>query len=61
MNDLRTPIGLFFLLLGLILVIMPSAGAPLTDLPVNLYTGLVALAFGGLMFALGRRVGRRPH
>ena len=55
MNDLRMPIGLFFLQLGLILAVTPSAGAPLTDLPVNLYTGGVALVFGGVMVALARR------
>ncbi len=59
MWDLRTPSGLFFLLLGVILcgtaVFSPAARAPLTDVNVNLWTGLVMLAFGGLLLWLARR------
>ena len=57
MRDLRIPIGFFFLLLGVLLAITPSAGAPLTDGPVNLYVGLVALVFGAGMLLLARRRG----
>ena len=55
MIDLRIPIGGFFLLLGVLLVLTPSAGAPLTTAPVNLYVGVSALVFGGGMVLLGRR------
>ena len=58
MLDLRTPSGWFFALLGAILVIlgvfMPGLRASLTDLNVNLYCGLVMLAFGGVMLLLAR-------
>jgi len=58
MLDLRTPSGWFFALLGAILVILgvftPGLRAALTDLNVNLYCGLVMLAFGGVMLALAR-------
>ena len=53
MLDLRVPTGFFFTLIGLILVAMglfsPSERAALTDSNVNLYCGLVMLAFGGAM------------
>jgi uncharacterized membrane protein len=53
MLDLRIPTGFFFTLIGLILVGMgvfwPSERAALTDSNVNLYCGLVMLAFGALM------------
>jgi hypothetical protein len=59
MNDLRTPSGIFFALLGLILiatsVLAPDARAPLTDVNVNLYAGLSMLAFGGILLWLARR------
>ena len=55
MNDLRLPIGVFFLILGALLCFTPSAGAPLTDAPVNLYVGVCALIFGGAMAWAGRR------
>ena len=55
MDDLRIPIGVFFLITGLALVAMPNARAPLTDAPVNLYAGLVMLVFGGTMVWLARR------
>ena len=58
MLDLRTPSGWFFALLGLILVILgvftPGLRAALTDLNVNVYCGLVMLAFGGVMLVLAR-------
>jgi hypothetical protein len=53
MLDLRLPTGSFFTLVGLILVGMgvfaPSERAALTDANVNLYCGLVMLAFGAAM------------
>ena len=53
MLDLRIPTGFFFTLIGLILVGMgvfsPSGRAALTDSNVNLYCGLVMLAFGAAM------------
>jgi hypothetical protein len=56
MLDLRIPTGLFFGLVGLILLVMgiffPSERAALTESNVNLYCGLVMLAFGGFMLAL---------
>jgi predicted phage tail protein len=58
MLDLRTPSGWFFALLGAILVILgvftPGLRASLTDLNVNLYCGIVMLAFGGVMLLLAR-------
>jgi len=56
MLDLRIPTGFFFSLVGLILVAMgifsTSERAALTDTNVNLYCGLVMLAFGLFMLAL---------
>jgi len=54
--DLRIPSGLFFALVGLILcglgVFSPAA---FTDVNVNLYGGLVMLAFGATLLWLARR------
>jgi hypothetical protein len=55
MDDLRIPIGAFFLILGGILVALPVHQAPLTDVPVNLYAGLAMLVFGGGMLWLAFR------
>ncbi|HWZ32182.1 MAG TPA: hypothetical protein VNX18_12650 [Bryobacteraceae bacterium] len=55
MNDLRLPIGIFFAIVGILLVTMPGARAPLTESPVNLYAGLSMLLFGGAMLWLARR------
>lgn len=55
MKDLRTPIGVFFVMVGGLLLIMPGARAPLTEAPVNLYAGLAMLLFGGVMVWLARR------
>ena len=58
MRDLRTPIGLFFTLVGVILAITGLAAsnrAPLEAANVNLYCGLSMLVFGGLMLWLARR------
>lgn len=59
MWDLRLPAGLFFFGLGLILcalgVFVPSLRAPLTDVNVNLYSGLTMLVFGAVMLVLAKR------
>jgi hypothetical protein len=53
--DLRRIIGVFFVIVGLLLLIAPGARAPLTLAPVNLYVGAVTMAFGALMCALSLR------
>jgi hypothetical protein len=59
MNDLRSPIGIFFTLVGLLLLILglsnPQARAELTPLNVNLYAGLVMFLFGSVMLWFARR------
>jgi len=59
MMDLRQPSGWFFTLLGALLVITgivsPEARAPLTGVNINLYTGVVIAAFGGVLLWLARR------
>ena len=55
MNDLRKPIAIFFGILGIVLVSMPGARAPLTDAPVNLYAGISMLIFAGAMAWLAFR------
>jgi hypothetical protein len=59
MLDLRIPSGLFFTLLGVILVAIglfqPDLRAPLTDANVNLYSGVAMLAFGVFLLVLARR------
>jgi len=58
MLDLRTPTGWFFTILGLILVMLgvfaPHLRASLSDLNVNLYSGMSMLVFGGTMLLLAR-------
>lgn len=58
MLDLRIPSGLFFAIVGLILCglgIFSGVRAALTDVNVNLYSGLVMLSFGALLLVLARR------
>jgi hypothetical protein len=59
MLDLRAITGWFFGLLGAILgamgLLAPGLRASLTDLNVNLYCGIVMLAFGGVMLLLARK------
>jgi uncharacterized membrane protein HdeD (DUF308 family) len=59
MWDLRTPSGWFFAILGVILILvgvfMPGYRAPLTDVNVNLYTGISALVFGGFLLWMAHR------
>ena len=65
--DIRWPIGLMFSLVGAMLVIYGFATGSDTalyqrslDINVNLYWGLVLLAFGGSMLALAWRGSRQP-
>jgi len=59
MSDLRTPVGMLFLLFGLIVtalgVFTPENTAPLSDVNVNLYAGVAMLIFGGGMLWMGLR------
>jgi hypothetical protein len=58
MFDLRIPSGLFFLILGIVLVAVGAISDPraaMTEVNVNLYAGLFMLAFGGIMLWLSRR------
>jgi len=58
MNDLRTPIGAFFSLVGGILLVTAFDGgaqAPLSSANVNLYCGAAVLVFGSVMLWLALR------
>ena len=58
MRDLRTPIGSFFTLVGVILAavgVLTENRAPLETVNVNLYCGCSMLVFGGVMLWLARR------
>ena len=61
--DLRVPSGSFFVILGVILVgmglLQPDLRAPLTEINVNLYSGLSMLAFGGFLLLMARRALRK--
>jgi hypothetical protein len=67
--DLRTPLGLIFTLFGLMLtgyglISDPSIYARSLGLNLNLYWGLVVLAFGlwmGTLALLARRKARRKQ
>ena len=57
--DIRLPLGILFLLLGSILVAYGVASEPSLygqslGINVNLYWGVVLMAFGALMFILSR-------
>jgi uncharacterized membrane protein (UPF0136 family) len=61
--DIRLPLGILFLLLGSTLVVYGAASdatlyGQSLGINVNLYWGVVLLAFGALMFALSRRGAR---
>ena len=62
MLDLRLPTGLFFSILGVILaglgILAPDMRAPLTDINVNLYSGLSMLVFGAFLLLMARRASR---
>ncbi len=57
MLDLRLPSGLFFAIIGALLVgvSFTDPHAPMTDANVDLYTGAAMLAFGGIMLLLALR------
>jgi hypothetical protein len=55
MNDLRNPIGLFFGIVGFLLLEQWRETAPLTTAPVNLYVGVTMILFGLGMLWLGRK------
>jgi hypothetical protein len=56
--DIRTPIGLMFLVFGAILAtygaVSDASSWARAGINVNFWWGLVLLAFGGTMWALGR-------
>ena len=62
MLDLRLPSGLFFALLGIILLGMgifaPDTRAALTEANVNLYCGAAMTAFGAFLLVMAWRAGR---
>jgi hypothetical protein len=59
MLDLRKPAGLYFLLLGLLLLgaglVNPGYSAPLLNVNLNLYFGIFCVCFGGLFLWLSRQ------
>jgi hypothetical protein len=56
--DLGRIIGVFFVIVGLLLLTVPGARAPLTPGPVNLYMGGVTIAFGAVMLLISLRAAR---
>ncbi len=61
--DIRIPIGLLFAILGALLVVYGLASDPAIyqrslQININLWWGLVMLAFGAIMIVLGRRSSR---
>jgi hypothetical protein len=63
--DVRVPIGLMFAIIGAVLVVYGIASdraiyARSLGVNVNLWWGLVLLAFGAAMLALARRAATRP-
>lgn len=65
--DIRIPIGALFALLGAILTVYGAATTSDTQLyersehiVINLWWGLIMLAFGGTMLYYGLRAMRRP-
>jgi hypothetical protein len=66
--DIRTPLGVMFTILGLLLAGFGYLSDPAIyerslGIRINLWWGLVLLAFGALMLSLGWRAGasREPH
>jgi hypothetical protein len=63
--DIRLPIGFVFAVVGILLTAFGAASNPAIyqrslGINVNLYWGVVLLAFGVIMAALGRR-GMKKH
>jgi uncharacterized membrane protein len=63
MLDLRVPSGWFFVILGAIVLavglLQPDLRAPLTEVNVNLYSGVSMLVFGGFLLIMARRAARK--
>jgi hypothetical protein len=63
MLDLRVPSGWFFVILGAIVLVVgllqPDLRAPLTDINVNLYSGVSMLLFGGFLLLMAWRAVRK--
>jgi uncharacterized membrane protein len=63
MLDLRVPSGWFFVILGAIVLavglVQPDLRAPLTEVNVNLYSGVSMLVFGGFLLLMARRALRK--
>jgi hypothetical protein len=59
MFDLRLPSGIFFAIIGAVLIVMgltmPGLRAPMTTANVDLYAGLAMLIFGAGLLVLARR------
>jgi len=58
--DIRLPIGLFFLLTGIIMTLFGALESPARyqqslGVNLNLWWGIVLIVFGLIMFLLGRR------
>lgn len=58
--DLRLPVGLMFSIFGVILIIVGLVGGPALvqqslGVNINLWWGLIMLAFGGTMLGMSRR------
>jgi hypothetical protein len=64
--DLRIPMGLMFTIVGAMMSVYgfftrgSAIYARSAGMNINLIWGLVMLAFGIMMFALGRRADKRP-
>ena len=65
MLDLRLPIGWFFAITGVLLLVLglfsPATHAALTDANVNLYCGAFMTLFGALFLLVAARPSRRPR
>jgi uncharacterized membrane protein HdeD (DUF308 family) len=63
MLDLRLPSGWFFTIVGAILLIVatlqPENRAPLTDVNINLYCGLLLVCFGAFLLLLAWNARKR--
>jgi hypothetical protein len=62
--DLRLPIGLLFVLLGLLLLLYGLVSDPALyqaslGININTWWGIVMTAFGGVMLGMALRAGRR--
>jgi hypothetical protein len=63
--DIRYPIGLLFLVIGAILTVLGLVSPPVTDIGhpesinINLWWGLLQIAFGAVMAGLARAAARK--